>query len=58
MKKALILGGGGFIGGHLAKRLKNDGYYVKICDINIIIFNQHLYVFTNIQNHQMNHHYH
>ena len=33
MKKVLILGGGGFIGGYLAKRLKKDGYYVRVCDI-------------------------
>lgn len=33
MKKVIILGGGGFIGGHLAKRLKNEGNYVRICDI-------------------------
>ena len=33
MKKALILGGGGFIGGHLSKRLKENGYYVRVCDI-------------------------
>jgi nucleoside-diphosphate-sugar epimerase len=33
MKKVLILGGGGFIGGHLAKYLKNNGCYVKVCDI-------------------------
>ncbi len=33
MKKILVLGGGGFIGGHLSKRLKNDGNYVRICDI-------------------------
>jgi nucleoside-diphosphate-sugar epimerase len=33
MKKVIVLGGGGFIGGHLAKRLKNDGNYVRICDI-------------------------
>lgn len=33
MKKALILGGGGFIGGHLAKKLKKKGYYVRVCDI-------------------------
>ena len=33
MKKfALVLGGGGFIGGHLAKRLKNEGYWVRIVD--------------------------
>jgi nucleoside-diphosphate-sugar epimerase len=33
MKKIVVLGGGGFIGGHLAKRLKNEGYWVRICDI-------------------------
>jgi nucleoside-diphosphate-sugar epimerase len=33
MKKALILGGGGFIGGHLAKRLKQEGFWVRIVDI-------------------------
>ena len=33
MKKIVILGGGGFIGGHLAKRLKDDGNHVRICDI-------------------------
>jgi nucleoside-diphosphate-sugar epimerase len=33
MKKTLILGGGGFIGGHLGKKLKSRGYYVRICDI-------------------------
>ncbi len=33
MKKIIVLGGGGFIGGHLAKRLKNEGNFVRICDI-------------------------
>ena len=33
MKTALVLGGGGFIGGHLAKRLKKEGYWVRIVDI-------------------------
>jgi len=33
MKKVIVLGGGGFIGGHLSKRLKNEGNYVRICDI-------------------------
>ena len=32
-KTALVLGGGGFIGGHLARRLKNDGYWVRVVDI-------------------------
>mgnify|MGYP003650738924 FL=1 len=32
-KTALILGGGGFIGGHLAKRLKNEGFWVRVVDI-------------------------
>lgn len=33
MKKIVILGGGGFIGGHLAKRLKNEGNHIRICDL-------------------------
>ena len=33
MKKVVVLGGGGFIGGHLAKRLKDEGNHVIICDI-------------------------
>lgn len=33
MKKILILGGGGFIGGHLARRLKNEGNWVRIVDL-------------------------
>jgi len=32
-KKVLVLGGGGFIGGHLAKRLFNEGFWVRIVDI-------------------------
>ena len=33
MKNALVLGGGGFIGGHLSKRLKDEGFWVRIVDI-------------------------
>ena len=33
MKKIIILGGGGFIGGHLGKRLMADGCHVRIADI-------------------------
>jgi len=33
MKKILVLGGGGFIGGHLSKRLKESGYVVRSVDI-------------------------
>ena len=33
MKKILILGGGGFIGGHLSKRLFTEGNYVRVVDI-------------------------
>lgn len=32
-KKALVLGGGGFIGGHLAKKLKEEGFWVRVVDI-------------------------
>jgi GDP-D-mannose 3',5'-epimerase len=33
MKKAVVLGGGGFIGGHLSKRLKEHGFRVRVADI-------------------------
>ena len=33
MKKALVLGAGGFIGGHLVNRLKNEDYWVRGVDI-------------------------
>jgi len=32
-KNVVVLGGGGFIGGHLAKKLKEIGNHVRICDI-------------------------
>ena len=33
MKNILVLGGGGLIGGHLAKRLFTEGNYVRVVDI-------------------------
>lgn len=33
MSKVLVTGAGGFIGGHLVKRLKEDGHYVRGVDI-------------------------
>ena len=33
MKKAVVCGAGGFIGGHLVKRLKKEGYWVRGVDI-------------------------
>ena len=33
MKKALVCGAGGFIGGHLVKRLKKEGYWVRGIDL-------------------------
>ena len=32
-KKALVCGAGGFIGSHLVKRLKNEGYWVRGVDL-------------------------
>ncbi len=33
MKKALVLGAGGFIGSHMVKRLKQEGYWVRGVDL-------------------------
>ena len=41
MKKVIVLGGGGFIGGHLAKRLKGEGCHVRIADIKNHEFWEH-----------------
>src|SRR5664279_946907 len=38
MKTALVLGAGGFIGGHLVKRLKREGFWVRGVDLK---FNEH-----------------
>ena len=33
MKTALVCGAGGFIGSHMVKRLKKDGYWVRGVDL-------------------------
>lgn len=33
MKRALVLGGGGFIGSHLVKKLQEEGYWVRVADL-------------------------
>jgi len=33
MKKALVLGAGGFIGSHMVKRLKSERYWVRGVDL-------------------------
>jgi GDP-D-mannose 3', 5'-epimerase len=35
MKTALVLGAGGFIGSHLVKRLKNEGFWVRGVDLKL-----------------------
>ena len=35
MRKALVLGAGGFIGSHLVKSLKNQGFYVRGVDLKL-----------------------
>lgn len=38
MKRALVLGSSGFIGGHLVKILMEDGYWVRGCDVRPVQF--------------------
>jgi GDP-D-mannose 3',5'-epimerase len=33
MKKALVCGGGGFIGSHLVKKQKDEGFWVRAVDL-------------------------
>src|SRR5579883_1467531 len=40
MKTALVCGGGGFIGAHLVKRLKSQGYWVRAVDLKYPEFSE------------------
>ena len=40
MKTALVLGAGGFIGSHMVKRLKSEGYWVRGVDLKFPDFSQ------------------
>tara|TARA_B100000029_G_C17584212_1_gene960653 strand:+ start:1977 stop:2930 length:954 start_codon:yes stop_codon:yes gene_type:complete len=40
MKRALVCGAGGFIGSHLVKRLKSEGYWVRGVDLNYPEFSE------------------
>jgi nucleoside-diphosphate-sugar epimerase len=40
LKSALILGAGGFIGSHMARRLKNEGYFVRGVDLKYPEFSE------------------
>ena len=35
MRTAIVLGGGGFIGSHLVRRLKREGYFVRAVDLKM-----------------------
>jgi nucleoside-diphosphate-sugar epimerase len=41
MKTALVMGAGGFIGSHLVRRLKNEGYWVRGADLKNPEFSDH-----------------
>jgi GDP-D-mannose 3',5'-epimerase len=40
MKKALVLGGGGFIGSHMVNRLKLEGFWVRAVDLKFPEFSE------------------
>ena len=40
MKKALVCGAGGFIGSHLVKKLKKEGFWVRGVDLKYPQFSQ------------------
>jgi GDP-D-mannose 3', 5'-epimerase len=42
MTNVLVCGGGGFIGGHLVKRLKAEGYWVRAADLKYSEFSPSL----------------
>jgi nucleoside-diphosphate-sugar epimerase len=39
-KKALLCGAGGFIGSHLVKRLKREGYWIRGIDLKYSEFSE------------------
>ncbi len=41
IKKALVLGAGGFIGSHMVKRLRSEGYWVRGIDLKYPEFSDH-----------------
>ena len=41
VKKALVLGAGGFIGSHMVKRLRSEGYWVRGVDLKFPEFSEH-----------------
>ena len=56
MKKAIVLEAGEFIGGHLVKRLKSDGYYVHGLDLRHNQFVKSVadeFIFGDLRNHQL-----
>ena len=40
MKKAIVMGAGGFIGSHMVQRLKNDGYWIRGIDLKYPEFSE------------------
>ena len=40
MESALVCGGGGFIGSHLVRRLKNEGFWVRAVDLKFPEFGE------------------
>jgi GDP-D-mannose 3', 5'-epimerase len=40
MKTALVCGAGGFIGGHLVKHLKSEGYWIRAVDLKMNEYNK------------------
>ena len=51
MKKILVTGAGGFIGGHLVKELLNKGYSVRAVDIKP--FEEWYQIFNDVENNQL-----
>ena len=41
VKRALVLGAGGFIGSHMVKRLRAEGYWVRGVDLKLPEFSEH-----------------
>jgi nucleoside-diphosphate-sugar epimerase len=51
MKTSLVCGAGAFIGSHLVKRLKNEGFWVRGVDLKLIEFSPTIF-FTGFTRHK------
>ena len=51
-KTALVLGAGGFIGSHMVKRLRSEGYWVRGVDLKYPEYGDSAVSYTHLRAHE------